>query len=221
MNSDTIIINYNNKAIKVTPLEYGKSVLPESMVFKNGSKEKTKPIVFMIYLIEVDDKKILADGGCDTMPGFDMKDFIGPVKALAKVNLTPDDITDVIITHSHHDHIEGAKHFKNADVYIQKDEYKDGESYLKDNNKIILFKDSIEVYPNVKVINIGGHSVGSCIIEMKDENKTYIISGDECYSRECLDKQIITGCSCNHEKSEAFIKRYSTDEYQVLLCHEK
>ena len=103
---------------EIIPIEYGKSFLPESMVFQNGEKDKLRPIVFMVYLIKTENRLILADAGCETMPGFDMRDFIGPIKALKKENIQPDDITDVIITHSHHDHIECVKYFKRAVIYI-------------------------------------------------------------------------------------------------------
>lgn len=50
------------------------------------------------------------------MPVFVMRDFIGTVQALKNINITPDWITDVVITHSHHDHIECVKYFKNIAI---------------------------------------------------------------------------------------------------------
>ena len=102
------------KKLEIIPIEYGKSVLSEREIFQGGVEDKFRPIVFMIYLIKTENRLILADAGCETMPGFDMRDFIGPIKALEKTGIKPEDITDVIITHSHHDHIECVKYFKNA-----------------------------------------------------------------------------------------------------------
>ena len=85
------------KEIEIIPIEYGKSVLPESMIFQGGADDKFRPIVFMIYLIKTQNRLILADAGCETMPGFDMQDFIGPVKALEKLGIKPENITDVIM----------------------------------------------------------------------------------------------------------------------------
>lgn len=65
----------------------------------------------MIYLMKTQNRLILADAGYETMPGFDMRDFIGPVKAFEKTGIKPEDITDVIITHAHHDHIECVSKF--------------------------------------------------------------------------------------------------------------
>ena len=207
--------------LEIIPIEYGKSILPESMIFQGGAEDKFRPIVFMIYLIKTEKQLILVDAGCETMPGFDMRDFIGPVKALEKIDIKPEDITDVIITHAHHDHIECVSRFKNAVIYIQHDEYESGKGYLAEGMNIKLFDDEIQVSDSVKAVKIGGHSKGSCIVEVTDDKKTYIISGDECYLRECLDKKIPTGTSYCPEKSRKFIEKYSSGEYTVLLCHDK
>ena len=207
--------------LEIIPIEYGKSILPESMIFQGGAEDKFRPIVFMIYLIKTEKQLILVDAGCETMPGFDMRDFIGPVKALEKIDIKPEDITDVIITHAHHDHIECVSRFKNAVIYIQRDEYESGKGYLAEGMNIKLFDDEIQVSDSVKAVKIGGHSKGSCIVEVTDDKKTYIISGDECYLRECLDKKIPTGTSYCPEKSRKFIEKYSSGEYTVLLCHDK
>ena len=206
---------------KIIPIEYGKSVLPESMIFQGGAKDKFRPIVFMIYLIKVQDRLILTDAGCETMPGFDMREFIGPVKALEKHGITPNDITDVVITHSHHDHIECVKYFKNSVIYIQRDEYDMGKNYFSDNMNIKLFDDEIQICSTVKAVKIGGHSKGSCVVEITDNKKKYVIVGDECYLRECLNKKIPTGASYCLQKSHEFIEKYSSGEYTVLLCHDK
>ena len=209
------------KTPEIIPVEYGRSVLAESMIFQGGAEDIFRPIVFMIYLLKVQDRLILADAGCETMPGFDMHDFIGPVKALEKMNIKPEDITDVIITHSHHDHVECVSRFKNAVIYIQRDEYESGRRYFSEGMNIKLFDDEIQICPDVKVIKIGGHSKGSCIVEIAENREKYIIAGDECYMRECLDKRIPTGSSYCPKKSREFIEKYSGSEYTVMLCHDK
>ncbi len=209
------------KELEIIPIEYGKSVLPESMIFQGGAEDKSRPIVFMIYLIKTKNRLILADAGCETMPGFDMRDFIGPIKSLEKLSIKPEDITDVIITHAHHDHIECVKYFKNASIYIQRDEYESGKGYFAEGMNLKLFDDEIQICSDVKAVKIGGHSKGSCIVEISDGEKRYIIAGDECYLRECLEKQIPTGSSYCLEKSREFIEKYGNGEYTVLLCHEK
>ena len=207
--------------MKITAVDYGESTLPENMIFRGGDPAKALPITFTVYLLQDGDRSILVDAGCETMPGFDMKDFIGPIKALRNIGISLEEITDLIITHAHHDHIECAKYFKNAVTYIQKDEYEAGKDYLAENLNIRTFEEEMQVCNGIKAVKVGGHSKGSSIVEITDSDKKYIIAGDECYMRDCLTKQIPTGISYNPEKSRAFIQKYGKDGYTVLLCHDE
>lgn len=206
--------------MEISTVRYGKSTLPENMIFAGGSKERKRDIVFNIFLIKTNGKIILVDAGCETMPGFVMEDFIGPVKALANIGINAEDITDVVITHSHHDHIECVGHYKNAVIHIEDGEFEAGKSFIPENLRVNIFSDTFEVCDGVKIIRIGGHTKGSCIVEIIKENKTFIISGDECYLRECLTKKVPTGCSQDPEASRAFVEKYSGSKYTVLLCHD-
>lgn len=207
--------------IEIIPVEYGKSVLPESIIFENGAEDKVRPIVFTVYLIKTENRLILVDAGCETMPGFVMTDFIGTVKAFRNIGVMAEDITDLIITHAHHDHIECVKYFKNAVIYIQKDEYEAGKGYFTDGLNVRTFDEELQICGGVKAVKIGGHSKGSSIVEINDGEKCYIIAGDECYIRECLTKQIPTGSSCCPKKSREFVEKYSKPQFSVLLCHQK
>lgn len=209
------------KMLKIIPVKYAESTLPESMVFCNGDKNKLFPIVFLVYLIITGKKKILVDAGCETMPGFDMKEFIGPVRALKCAGIQASEITDVIITHAHHDHIECVKYFENAVLHIQKEEYLNGKKYIPDDAHINVFKHECKITDDVKAIKIGGHSVGSCVVEVDKDNFVYVIAGDECYSRKCIENHIVTGCSYCLEKSAAFLEKYDKKKYKILCCHEE
>ncbi|MBP3389369.1 MAG: hypothetical protein J6K98_05780 [Clostridia bacterium] len=64
---------------KLMRIQYAESTLPESRIFEGGKSETRIPIVFFGFLICTEDKKILVDAGCETMPKFDMKSFITPM----------------------------------------------------------------------------------------------------------------------------------------------
>ncbi len=216
----SIITEHNGTKIEIIPLEYANSVLPENQIFVCGDVAKRRPIKFKIYLIKVENKNILIDAGCETMPGFDMKSFIGTVAALKNAGMAPDDITDVVITHSHHDHIECVKYFKKAVVHIQRGELAGAKGYIPQGFNVNCFDEEYTVSKSVRALKIGGHTPGSCIVEIKTDDGVYIIAGDECYLRECLEKEIPTGNSYCPQKSKEFIEKYSDKKYTVLLCHD-
>lgn len=207
--------------IEIIPVEYGNSEFEETNIFPDGRKGEYRHIVFMMYLIKTEGKLILVDAGCDTMPGFDMHDYFGPVDALARVGVNADDITHLLVTHAHHDHIDGVRHFKNAEIFIQKDEYKNGKGYFEEGMNITTFDDEIKICDGVKMIRISGHSVGSCIVEIIDNDEKTVITGDETYLRECIEKRIPTANANSAENNLKFFDEYCGGNYRVLLCHDK
>lgn len=200
---------------EISAVVYGESILPESMVFAGGSRDVKYPIVFAIYHIRAGERQILVDAGCDTMPGFEMRNFVSPATALEGIGVKPEQITDVIVTHAHHDHIDGFRHFLGAVVHIQEDEYQAGKRYIPENSRVERFRDSCTV-AGLEVIKIGGHSGGSCIVKAGN----VVFCGDECYLRACLDRKIPTGASFCPEKSRAFVETYSDPKYRTLLFHD-
>lgn len=201
-------------------LKYAESVLPESLVFNGGDAEKQIPISFAIYLIKSKGRNILVDAGCNNMPGFKMNKFYSPVFVLRQMDLSAEDITDVIITHSHHDHIQAVKYFENANVYISKKEYVRGKRYISDNIKVNIFEGEYIINPQIKIVEWSGHSKGSAIVEIKSEDLIHIIAGDECYTNENIDRKICTGSFSNKEQSIKFIEQYCNKEYKVHTCHD-
>ena len=205
---------------EIVRIQYAESTIPESWVFKDGEKENKIPIVFSIFLVRTEHKNILIDPGCDALPGFEMKNFKTPLAILNEKDIDISDITDVIITHAHRDHIECVKYFKNAVVHIQEDEYNKGKKYLSENPFICTFSNEAVIDDCLKVVKVGGHSIGSCVVECKKDDKVYVICGDECYSSYNIRNKIPSANSFSPENSKAFIKKYTQDIYECLLCHD-
>ncbi|MBQ2890526.1 MAG: MBL fold metallo-hydrolase [Clostridia bacterium] len=204
--------------MKIVALKYGESVFGENNIFYGGDEANMLPITFVVYLLQTKDKNILVDAGCDDGAGFKMSVFKKPVEVLEEYGLTSDDITDVIITHSHRDHIGAVGHYKKATIHIQKDEYESGRKYIGEGNKINLFDEIFEVCHGVLIKKIGGHTKNSSIVVAEDK---YVLCGDECYYKECFDRGIITGSSKHPDKSRAFMEEYGDEKYKLLFFHDK
>ncbi len=202
-------------------VKYGETFITDAMAHQGGDRTIRLPISLTNYLIVTDDKMILVDAGCDTMPGFELNHFYRPVETLARGGIGADKITDVIFTHSHHDHVEAIKHFKNARIYIQESEYNPIKKLISDDTEVHTFKESMNIDGIIDIVHTGGHSCGSSVVEFDYKGKRQALCGDECYYRDCLEKNIITGSTSNPEKSQAFIDRYSNSEkYRVWLSHD-
>lgn len=206
--------------IEIQVVVYGETELPESMAFDGGSEQVIYPIKLILYAVKTCDHLVLIDAGCDTMPGFSLRNFTPPATALKKAGIDPEQITDVIITHAHHDHIDGIRHFPNGVIHIQEDEYRAGKRYIPEGFRVHTFRERCVVADCLEVCRIGGHSPGSCIVKLNRNGEWYVFCGDECYLRACLDRKIPTGCSCNREISRKFVETYGSGAYRVFLSHD-
>lgn len=205
---------------KIVVLKYGESVFNESFIFQGGSPDKMLPISFAIYLIQDAGRNILIDAGCNDGAGFEMSVFDKPVNILKQYGVMPEDITDVVITHHHHDHIEAVKDYPNAVVHMQRDEYDLGKNYIPQDMKLELFDDEKLLAEDLIVKKIGGHSIGSCIVLCKCDSKNYVFCGDECYVNACFEYTIPTGSSYDVKVSKKFVCDYGNGQYELLLFHD-
>lgn len=104
-------------------------------------------LALRLVLIETDNKKILIDTGIGDYHGdkfeerFDVRTEKSPLeKALLSINVHPDSITDLIISHLHFDHVGGILKIegdqkipvlKNATLHLHKDHYEYGKKPTK------------------------------------------------------------------------------------------
>lgn len=206
--------------MKLYCLTYAQSVLNEDQIFEGGSKKRSLPIAFASYLIQTKNKIILIDAGCDTMPGFEM-DYLYPIeKVLVEIGLSTKEITDLIITHAHHDHIDGVRHFPKALIHLSKEAFEKGQKYIPDGFETSLFEGEKRLTQKVKIIEWGGHARGSCIVEIQESSAIHIIAGDECYTAANIQEKRPTGCFFDEEKAQKFIEIFGQAPYIVHTCHD-
>ncbi|MBR3942216.1 MAG: MBL fold metallo-hydrolase [Clostridia bacterium] len=202
--------------MKLTAFCYGTTEIDERMAFQDGDKQKKIPISLLFFLISTEDKQILVDVGCDTMPGFPLYTFCSPVEVLEEAGVKRTDITDIILTHTHHDHADGLRYYPQAKVYVHKTEAEAAKKYAPEPKNIVCFNDYAEIAENVVVQHIGGHSEGSSVVRVKD----MVLCGDECYTRENLTLKKPTGSSFDLEKSTYFVQKYGVLKEKAILFHD-
>jgi len=186
-------------------------VVPKTLWEKTSpADEKNRIKLVTRHLLLVSDtKKILIDTGSGV--NWDEK-FIkifnidysrySLFTELKKLNINTDEITDVIITHLHFDHIGGAvifengkpiPAFSNATYHVQKKQYewglnpseRDRASYFKEryvtlNNEGVLkqYDGNFDFDDNISFLEVNGHTPSQQLIKITDSSSTLLYCAD-------------------------------------------
>ena len=159
-------------------------------------------------LLQSENKKILVETGIGS--GWDEKfNKIYKIdqtendlfKSLKELNVEPSEITDVLITHFHFDHVGGAVVFEkekpvpafpNATYHIQKRHFEYAKnSSAKDKGSFILDRfiplaeagvlnllTQNQIDDEIELLTVNGHTIAQQLIKLSDGNETYLFSGD-------------------------------------------
>ena len=207
--------------MKLYALQYGKTLLPARMAFPDGDAGTALPIALLFFLLELDDgRRALIDAGCDTMPGFPLLEHCRPVEVLEELGVCRDTVTDVYLTHSHHDHIDAVRYYPQAAVHLHESELEAARPYLAGCSHIVPFSGGLTISDGIELRHVGGHSPGSSIVLVHGADETVVLCGDECYSRDNLTLGIPTASSHCPERSRGFIEEYRKACYRTVLFHD-
>jgi glyoxylase-like metal-dependent hydrolase (beta-lactamase superfamily II) len=133
-----------------------------------------------------------------------------PSEAIRKLGLTPDAVTDIIISHVHWDHLDGADLFPKAHIWIQKDEYShyiDAEgkpqaraidtadaamlAALWHSGRVTLIEgDHKEIIPGITVYTGGRHTYASQYIGVNTRAGTVVLASDDAATYRNLEQHI-------------------------------
>lgn len=186
-------------------------VVPQSLWRKTNPPDELNRIemVTRSLLIVGGEKKILVDTGNSPKMSQKLKDIYkidttstNLISSLQKQNITPGDITDVILTHLHFDHAGGSTYndagifkptFPNAKYYVQKEHWnwalnptdRDRASFFKEDflplkefGVLELVEGEFELFPGINLILLNGHTAMQQIPKISDGKSTVLFCAD-------------------------------------------
>jgi glyoxylase-like metal-dependent hydrolase (beta-lactamase superfamily II) len=90
-------------------------------------KDEKIDTIYAVWLIRGGGRNILFDSGFHRQRWFKIwtvKDYLRPDQAVRLAGVKPEEVTDVVISHAHWDHMGGIDLFRKANVWIQKEEFR-------------------------------------------------------------------------------------------------
>ena len=169
-------------------------------------REERMDIAMAFWLVRGNGRVILFDTGFHRArwfdAGFDVADFLRPDSALLEAGVDPADVTDVIVSHAHWDHMGGIDLFPDATIHIQREEYayytgpawrqggrhggideEDIVSLLRRNldGKVVpVDGDDAEVLPGIRAYTGARHTYASQYI-LVEGAEPFVLASDNCY----------------------------------------
>ena len=173
--------------------------------FVMGDPHQKIEIAMVIWLIRGGGHNILFDSGYhrDTfLKEFPSTDYIRPDEAVKLAGIQPEEITDIVISHAHWDHMGGIDLFPKAIVWIQKEEFRyyTGDAWqpggdhggidpqdVQDLVRLntagrlrLLDGDNVQLFPGIRAYTGGRHTYASQYLRVAG-NPPFVLASDNLY----------------------------------------
>ena len=192
---------YSIQAIRYATI---KDFPTEALVMGAPKDEKTD-IAMVVWLIRGGGRNILFDSGYyreGWLREFPAADYLRPDEAVKLAGVAPEDVTDIVISHAHWDHLGGIALFPKAAVWIQKAEYayytgdawqtggkhggidpEDVKALLQRNTEgrlRLVDGDDVEILPGIRAYTGARHTFASQYIRVEGR-PAFVLASDNCY----------------------------------------
>lgn len=206
-------------------------------------------------LLVSDSKKILVDTGMGNKWNDKNKEIYAIDQestslesSLSGLNIKPEDITDVILTHLHFDHTGGSTvnnngklepAFPNATYYVQKENYKwavnpserDGGSYIKENfvplkeaGVLMQIEGEKPFDDEIDFIIVNGHTFGQQMLKLADSSNTFLYCCDLIPTAAHLPLPYVMGYDLQPlvtvEEKKRILKQALDEEWKLFFEHD-
>jgi glyoxylase-like metal-dependent hydrolase (beta-lactamase superfamily II) len=168
-------------------------------------KDEKIDTVYAVWLIRGGGRNILFDSGFHRPRWFKewtIKNYVRPDEAVRLAGIKPEEVTDVVISHAHWDHMGGIDLFPKASVWIQKDEFRyyTGDAWqpggdhggidpedvrqlvrLNTEGRLRLVDgDNVEIFPGIRAYTGARHTFASQYLRV-DGNPAFVLASDNVY----------------------------------------
>src|SRR5581483_3605336 len=185
---------------------------PVAGLVEGADKDRKLYIAMMVWVVRGGGRTVVVDSGFyrpQFFRSWKVADFVRPDEAVARTGVRPDEVTDVIVSHAHWDHADGADLFPKAQVWIQNDEYayytgaawQPGGKHggIDPDDVLMLTKMNVsgrlelvvgdqEILPCIRVYIGGRHTCASQYVSVSTRSGTVVLASDNMYLYENLEK---------------------------------
>ena len=189
---------------------------PTRFLVAGADSMRRTPLAFTVWLIQGGDRVVLMDAGFYRQKFIDRwkpENYARPSEVLDANGVKPEGVTDIVISHIHWDHLDGADLFPRARIWLQRAEF---EHYTNDSGAVLdraidpddakmlaslraagrvrlIEGDSVPIMPGITVFTGGKHTFASQYATVQSRLAdgsigTIVLASDNAYLYENLEQ---------------------------------
>ncbi|MGH8868116.1 MAG: N-acyl homoserine lactonase family protein [Actinomycetes bacterium] len=166
-----------------------------------GEPDVTVQMDYFFWVLRTDDTVTVVDTGFAPSAGArrGRTSLLTPAEGLAKLGLSPGDVSRVVATHFHYDHIGNLSVFPDAQILlsgreldfwtspwakrtqfaqvVEEDEIAYVETAEKEG-RVSRLDDDAEIAPGLRAQRVGGHTPGQLVLTVTTEGREAVLASD-------------------------------------------
>lgn len=186
----------------------------------DGSADADLPMDYFVWVVRSTKQTVVIDTGCteEVATRRGRKYFAHPLQLLADVGVAAPDVSHVILTHMHNDHVGCVDEFPYAQFVLQERELSFWRSpvaqrlafkksvedadllaveQLNTAGRMTTLNGDIEIAPGITVHLVGGHTPGMQVVRVETNNGPLVLASDASHYYESIafDRPPMSLCS--------------------------
>lgn len=190
---------------QVTAIRYGALDSTRAELFHRwgsyGEPDAEVEMAYYFWLLRSPDRTVLVDTGFDPAAGVrrGRRVLVEPLTALARLGVEPEEVSTVLISHFHYDHVGNLGAFPHAELIVGRTELDFWTGTIArraqfaahveapeiariaravEDGRVRTTAGEEEVLPGIRAIEVGGHSPGQLMVEVAGTDGPVLLTSD-------------------------------------------
>ena len=199
---------------KVTAIRYGALDSTLGVLFHHwgyyGEPDAEAEMAYYFWLLQSPDRTVLVDTGFDPAAGVrrGRRVLVEPLTALARIGVEPEEVSTVLVSHFHYDHVGNLGAFPHAELIVGRTELDFWTGTMArralfaahveapeiarieravEEGRVRTTAGDEEVLPGIRAIEVGGHSPGQLMVEVAGTDGPVLLTSDAVHFYEELE----------------------------------